>query len=81
MGQVELIVSLAAWYLGNYYYNIYNKQAGNVSGGAEFAFINATLQLIVGSAYALFLWIAPDARSFPKVGARMHARGTARPPL
>lgn len=50
---------------GNYYYNIYNKKAGQLSGGAEFAFINATLQLIVGSVYALFLWAAPDARKPP----------------
>jgi len=64
---VGLIVYLALWYLGNYYYNIFNKNAGNASGGAEFAFINATLQLVVGSIYALFLWAAPDARKPPSI--------------
>ena len=64
---IALIAYLALWYLGNYYYNIYNKQAGLASGGAEFAFTNATLQLVVGSLYALFLWVAPDARKAPKL--------------
>lgn len=64
---IGLVVYLALWYLGNYYYNIYNKNAGNASGGAEFAFINATLQLVVGSIYAIFLWLAPDARKPPSL--------------
>jgi len=64
---LALVVYLAAWYLGNYYYNIYNKNAGKASGGAEFAFTLAVLQLVVGSVYALFLWLAPDARAAPKM--------------
>lgn len=64
---LALVVYLAAWYLGNYYYNIYNKNAGKASGGAEFAFTLAVLQLVVGSVYALFLWLAPDARTAPKM--------------
>jgi len=64
---IGLVVYLAAWYLGNYYYNIYNKQCGNASGGAEFAFTLAVIQLMVGSVYAIFLWIAPDARAQPKM--------------
>jgi solute carrier family 35 protein E1 len=64
---LSLIVYLTAWYLGNYWYNIYNKQAGKASGGAEFAFTNATIQLVVGSVYALALWVAPDARTPPKI--------------
>jgi len=64
-GSATLVVYLALWYLGNYYYNIYNKKAGQLSGGAEFAFTNATVQLFVGSIYALFLWAAPDARKPP----------------
>ena len=64
---IGLIVYLTAWYLGNYYYNIYNKNAGKASGGAEFAFTLATIQLIVGSIYAIFLWVAPDARKPPKL--------------
>lgn len=64
---VGLIVYLTLWYLGNYYYNIYNKNAGKASGGAEFAFTLATIQLVVGSLYAIFLWAAPDARKAPKL--------------
>ena len=37
------------------------------SGGAEFAFTNAFVQLVVGSIYAIFLWAAPDARTPPKL--------------
>jgi len=64
---IGLIVYLALWYLGNYYYNIFNKNAGMASGGAEFAFTLATIQLVVGSLYALFLWLAPDARAAPRM--------------
>ena len=46
---------------------VYNKNAGKVSGGAEFAFTLATIQLIVGSVYAIFLWAAPEARKAPKM--------------
>jgi solute carrier family 35 protein E1 len=53
--------------VGNYYYNIYNKTAAMASGGAEFAFTNAFVQLVVGSIYAIFLWAAPDARTPPKL--------------
>jgi len=67
MVDITLIVYLTAWYLGNYWYNIYNKQAGQASGGAEFAFINATIQLVVGSVYALALWVLPDARKPPSL--------------
>jgi len=64
---VGVFVYLALWYLGNYYYNIYNKNAGKASGGAEFAFTNAVMQLVVGSVYALALWALPDARKPPAI--------------
>jgi len=64
---VGLLVYLSAWYAGNYYYNIYNKVASNVGGGTEFSFTLATLQLVVGCVYALFLWVAPEARAPPKL--------------
>lgn len=35
-------------YLGNYYYNIYNKNAANASGGADFAMTISTAQLAIG---------------------------------
>ncbi len=48
--------------------NITNKLALKAAGGAAgFPLTIATLQLGVGCIYALFLWAAPDARSFPKV--------------
>ena len=46
---------------------VYNKNAGKVSGGAEYAFTLALIQLIVGSVYAIFLWAAPEARKAPKM--------------
>mmetsp|Transcript_25244 Transcript_25244/g.25472 ORF Transcript_25244/g.25472 Transcript_25244/m.25472 type:complete len:327 (+) Transcript_25244:101-1081(+) len=68
-----LLAYFAFWYLGNYYYNIQNKNAANFSGkaagvdGSTFAMTIATAQLAVGVIYALFLWIAPDARKAPSV--------------
>jgi len=53
--------------LGNYYYNIYNKLAAKEAGGTTYAMTLATLQLLVGSVYAIFLWVAPEARALPKI--------------
>jgi len=64
---IPLLTYFAFWYLGNYYYNIQNKNASNASGGSDFAMTIATAQLAVGVIYALFLWIAPDARKSPKI--------------
>jgi len=64
---IGLITYLTAWYAGNYYYNIFNKMAAKEAGGATFAMTLATLQLVVGSCYALALWIAPEARAAPKI--------------
>jgi len=64
---IGLVVYLAAWYAGNYYYNIYNKLAAKEAGGATYAMTLATLQMWVGVIYALFLWVAPEARERPKV--------------
>ena len=54
-------------YLGNYYYNIQNKNAANASGGSDFAMTISTAQLAIGVIYAVFLWIAPDARKPPSI--------------
>lgn len=62
-----LVASLGAWYAGNYYYNIYNKSAAKAGGGAEYAFTMALLQMVFGAIYAIFLWMAPEARPSPKV--------------
>merc|ERR1719432_647666 len=63
-----LLLCFALWYLGNYYYNISNKLALTAAGGAAgFPMTIATLQLGVGVLYALFMWLAPDARARPKI--------------
>ena len=62
-----LLFYLAAWYLGNYYYNIQNKNAAIAAGGEHFAMTLALGQLAVGVVYALFLWVAPDARKAPQI--------------
>jgi solute carrier family 35 protein E1 len=67
MFDIALILNLAFWYLGNYYYNIQNKNAAIAAGGEHFAMTLATGQLAVGVAYAIFLWVAPDARKAPKI--------------
>ena len=67
MFDVALLTYFAFWYLGNYYYNIQNKNAANAAGGSQFAMSLATAQLAVGCVYAIFLWVAPDARKPPKI--------------
>lgn len=67
MVDVVLITYFAFWYLGNYYYNIQNKNAAIALGGSDFAMTLATAQLAVGVIYAIFLWVAPDARKTPKI--------------
>jgi len=67
MFDIPLLTYFAFWYLGNYYYNIQNKNAANASGGSDFAMTIATAQLAVGVVYALFLWVAPDARKPPSI--------------
>jgi solute carrier family 35 protein E1 len=64
---IPLLTYFAFWYLGNYYYNIQNKNAANAAGGSDFAMTIATAQLAVGCVYAIFLWVAPDARKPPQI--------------
>jgi solute carrier family 35 protein E1 len=64
---IPLLTYFAFWYLGNYYYNIQNKNAAIGLGGSELAMTLATAQLAVGTVYALFLWAAPDARKLPNI--------------
>jgi len=66
---IPLLTYFAFWYLGNYYYNIQNKNASKASGGEKFAMTIATAQLGIGVIYAIFLWVAPDARKPPKITA------------
>jgi solute carrier family 35 protein E1 len=63
-----LVAYFAFWYLGNYFYNIANKMALKAAGGsAGYPMTIGVLQLGVGVLYALYMWLAPDARSPPKV--------------
>jgi solute carrier family 35, member E1 len=49
-------------------YNITNKLALNAAGGKTgFPMTISSLQLGVGAIYALYLWVAPDARKKPTV--------------
>lgn len=65
---IPLIMYFICWYVGNYFYNISNKLALRAAGGsAGFPMTISTLQLGVGCLYALFMWVAPDAREKPKV--------------
>jgi len=61
-----LLACFAGWYLGNYYYTLNNKYALKAAGGATgFPLTIGFMQMLIGSLYALFLWIAPDARPLP----------------
>jgi len=63
---LALVAYFGFWFLGNYYYNISNKLALKGAGGAAgFPMIISTMQLGVGMLYAIFLWLAPDARPAP----------------
>lgn len=67
---LQLILYLIFWYIGNYYYNIYNKSANNDSGNSEYSIIIATTQLGIGVLYSFVLWIVPDGRPIPKIYIR-----------
>jgi len=63
-----LLFYFAGWYLGNYYYTLNNKYALKAAGGSTgFPLTIGFLQMFIGSLYALYLWIAPDARSLPSI--------------
>jgi len=65
---IPLMLYFLFWYVGNYYYNITNKMALKAAGGSSgFPMTISGLQLAVGCVYALFMWVAPDARSKPNV--------------
>jgi len=67
MIDISLMLNIGFWYLGNYYYNIQNKNASNASNGDQFAITIATSQLGIGVLYSLFLWIIPNTRNYPKI--------------
>ena len=64
----QLLFYFAAWYLGNYYYTLNNKLALKAAGGASgFPVSIAFFQMLLGSLYALYVWIMPDLREPPNV--------------
>ena len=64
----QLLFYFAAWYLGNYYYTLNNKLALKAAGGASgFPVSIAFFQMLLGSLYALYVWIMPDLRETPNV--------------
>jgi len=58
-GATYLGLCFSFWYIGNYLYNIYNKQAVVEGGGKEGPFMVtiATMQLVIGAVYALTVWL------------------------
>jgi len=62
-----LLFYFFGWYLGNYYYTLNNKYALKAAGGATgFPVTIGFLQMLIGSLYGLYLWVAPDARALPQ---------------
>jgi solute carrier family 35 protein E1 len=66
--KMSLFLCLALWYTGTFFYNVSNKRALEAAGGvAGFPMTIATLQLGIGAVYAVFMWMAPDARERPTI--------------
>jgi len=65
---VELGVLFGLWYWGNVYYNIYNKKALNLLGGAKGGLVwtVSMIQLLIGVLWVLPLW-ALGIRTAPKL--------------
>jgi len=66
--EVKLTVYLAVWYLGNIYYNIYNKKACNALGKDAHGHSNAhwtlsAVQLLVGALFVIPQWIGGVRKS------------------
>lgn len=58
----KLTIYLAVWYLGNIYYNIYNKKAcialgKNASGGSNLHWLLSAVQLLVGVLFVIPQWL------------------------
>lgn len=68
---IPLLLYFIFFYIGNYGYSVTNKltlkEAATASGGNSFPLTISALQLGIGSLYAIFLWLAPEARKPPQV--------------
>lgn len=70
---LSLLFCIICWYIGHYLYNVKNKLTLNGiarAGVAALPMTIATLQLGIGNLYALFLWLAPDARKKPEITSK-----------
>jgi len=64
---VSLLGLFFFWFLGNYYYNIWNKLCLKAAGGKDgFPMTVSTLQLGVGCVYALAMWCLPFLKKRPE---------------
>jgi len=62
-----LVYYFVGWALGSYYFTISNKLALRAAGGVDgFPITIGFVQMLLGSCYAIYLWIAPDARPIPR---------------
>lgn len=55
--QTKLLFYVGVWYMGNIYYNIYNKKALNLLGNGRCHWTLAAVQLLVGVLFVLPMWL------------------------
>lgn len=71
---VPLLTYFFFWFLGNYYYNIWNKNCLKAAGGKDgYPMTVSTLQLGVGCVYALALWAVGLRKKPTTTGADLKA--------
>jgi len=64
---IALLTYFFFWFLGNYYYNIWNKLCLKAAGGKDgFPMTVSTLQLGVGCVYAGLMWLLPFMKKKPE---------------
>jgi len=66
--QTQLLTYLAVWYMGNIYYNIYNKKAcialgKNASGASNAHWALSAVQLLVGVLFVVPFWLTGIRKS------------------
>jgi hypothetical protein len=65
---VKVVTYLTIWYVGNIYYNIYNKKAcialgKNAAGGSNLHWLLSAVQLLVGVLFVIPQWYVCNADS------------------
>lgn len=64
--QTKIMFYVGIWYLGNIYYNIYNKKALNLLGNGRCHWTLAAVQLLVGVLFVIPMWLT-GIRSKPEL--------------